>query len=149
MKKVSSGLPKAEIFGRNQIFLVFGFRFRPPKFFSKYSAFGFVLKVDHYPLIQADRLKECLSIFDKTPFFKNFNPPSNQGWCHRLLEKVIMLAIWIFLHGFIKNFNIRFRFRYLARGRIFSSIGLSVSAECKNAPSVIHWYVPPTISIEE
>ena len=133
-----SGLPKTEIFGRNRIFLVFGFRFRPPKFFSKYSAFGFVLKVDHYPLIQADRLKECLSIFDKTPFFKNFNPPSNQGWCHRLLEKVIMLAIWIFLHGFIKNFNIRFRFRYSARGRIFSSIRLSVSAECKNALSVIH-----------
>ena len=41
----SSGLPKAEIFGRNRIFSLFGFRFRPPKFYSRYSAFGFVLKM--------------------------------------------------------------------------------------------------------
>ena len=64
-----------------------------------------------YPLLQADRLKGCLSIFNKTiwksesflilmdhtPFFKNFNAPSNQGWCHWGLEKVFMLAIWIFM----------------------------------------------------
>ena len=43
-----SGLPKAEIFGRNRIFSLFGFRFRPPKFYSRYSAFGFVLKMSWY-----------------------------------------------------------------------------------------------------
>ena len=42
---LTSGLPKAEIFGRNRIFLLFGFRLRPPKFYSRYSAFGFFLKM--------------------------------------------------------------------------------------------------------
>jgi hypothetical protein len=40
-----SGLPKAEIFGRSRRFSLFGFRLRPPKFYSKCSAFGFVLKM--------------------------------------------------------------------------------------------------------
>ena len=44
----NSGLPKAEIFGRNRIFSLFGFRFRPPKFYSRYSAFGFVFKMSWY-----------------------------------------------------------------------------------------------------
>ena len=43
-----SGLPKAEIFGRNRIFLLFGFWLRPPKFYSRYSAFGFVFKMSWY-----------------------------------------------------------------------------------------------------
>ena len=45
---LTSGLPKAEIFGRNRIFLPFGFQLRPPKFYSRYSAFGFVLKMTWY-----------------------------------------------------------------------------------------------------
>ena len=40
-----SGIPKAEIFGRNRIFLLFGFWLQPPKFYSRYSAFGFVVKM--------------------------------------------------------------------------------------------------------
>jgi hypothetical protein len=41
----TSGLPKAEIFGRSRRFSLFGFWLRPPKFYSKCSAFGFVLKM--------------------------------------------------------------------------------------------------------
>ena len=41
----TSGLPKAEIFGRSRRFSLFGFRLQPPKFYSKCSAFGFVLKM--------------------------------------------------------------------------------------------------------
>ena len=40
-----SGIPEAEIFGQKRKFSLFGFRFRPPKFYSKYSAFRFVLKM--------------------------------------------------------------------------------------------------------
>ena len=39
-----SGLSKAEVFGRSRIFSLFRLRLRPSKFYSKYSAFGFVLK---------------------------------------------------------------------------------------------------------
>ena len=57
-----SGLPKAELFGRSRSFLLFGLRLRLPKFYSKYSAFDFVLRMDHYPFfssLKADRLKGC------------------------------------------------------------------------------------------
>ena len=39
-----SGLPKAEVFGRSPSASLFGLQFWPPKFYSKYLAFGFVLK---------------------------------------------------------------------------------------------------------
>ena len=55
-----SGLPKAEIFGRSRSFLLFGLRLSLPKFYSKYSAFGFVLKMGHYPFFSS-----FFSIFDK------------------------------------------------------------------------------------
>jgi hypothetical protein len=57
---VNSGLPKAEIFGRSRSFLLFGLRLWLPKFYFKYSAFGFVLKMGYYPFfssLKADRLK--------------------------------------------------------------------------------------------
>ena len=41
----SSGLPKAEVFGRSQRFSLFGLRLRPPKFLAKYSACIFVKKI--------------------------------------------------------------------------------------------------------
>jgi hypothetical protein len=59
---IVSGLPKAEIFGRSRSFLLFGLRLWLPKFYSKYSAFCFVLKMGHYPFfssLKADRLKGC------------------------------------------------------------------------------------------
>ena len=48
-----SGLPKAKIFGQSQSFLLFGLRLWLPKFYSKYSAFGFVLKMGHYPFFSS------------------------------------------------------------------------------------------------
>ena len=39
-----SGLAKAEVFGRSRIFSLFRLQLRPSKFYSKYLAFGFVLK---------------------------------------------------------------------------------------------------------
>ena len=60
-----SGIPEAEIFGRKRKFSLFGFRFRPPKFYSKYSAFSFVLKMGHYSL------------------FLTRNRPVTQLWCPR------------------------------------------------------------------
>ena len=49
-------LPKAEIFGRSWSFLIFSLWL--PKFYSKYSAFSFVLKMDNYSFYMV------LSIFD-------------------------------------------------------------------------------------
>ena len=45
---MGSGLPKSEIFGRNRMFSLYGFQLWPPKFYSRYSAFGFVLKMSWY-----------------------------------------------------------------------------------------------------
>ena len=41
----SIGLQKVELFGQSQNFLLFVLWLQPPKFYSKYSAFGFVLKM--------------------------------------------------------------------------------------------------------
>ena len=57
-----SSLPKAEIFGRSRSFLLFRLWLQLPKFYSKYSAFSFVLKMGRYPFfssLKADRVKGC------------------------------------------------------------------------------------------
>ena len=41
----ASGLTKVEVFSRSRSFSLIGLRLRPTKFYSKYSAFSFVLKV--------------------------------------------------------------------------------------------------------
>jgi hypothetical protein len=45
-----SGLPKAKVFCRSRNFSIFGPLLWLPKFYSKYSAFGFVIKMGHYSL---------------------------------------------------------------------------------------------------
>ena len=49
-EKNSSGLPKAKVFGQSQSFSLFGLRLWPPKFKSKYSAFGIVLNMSFFKL---------------------------------------------------------------------------------------------------
>ena len=56
-----SGLPKAKVFGQSRSFSLFGLRLRPPKFYSKYSAFNFVLKISLFLSLKEDRLKRWYS----------------------------------------------------------------------------------------
>ena len=58
-----SGLPKAEVFSRSWSFSLFGLWLWPPKFKSKYSAFGFAFNMSIFLL--------------KIGTSKKFNPPSN------------------------------------------------------------------------